>query len=308
LTYGATYVQGTTIPDVKPLKGTAYKNVPLSVEITCYGDTVSIDLTDNTIEYGNGNKPYTLSGSELMQDSSTNALVHIPTSDGLASNVLSEYEYGKETAVLKCNIGDYYDTNGNLTISTNTVVPKCQYETTTTEVAPSYFAHGLRFTIDKPYANDINIRCTVSYSNVTTPILVTIPSGTTTVSVNVYSGANSIAGITVSNVLIDNGTLPMTFKIGDIVIPYVFGVGGQDKPMSRYKDGSPKQYTSAYKAIAAERVFVQYLLYDLHRGDLNKTYLKNLKAQLKDDILTLGMSHLWELVPVQDFLTELSKD
>jgi hypothetical protein len=74
------------------------------------------------------------------------------------------------------------------------------------------------------------------------------------------------------------------------------------------KDGSPKQYTSAYKAIAAERVFVQYLLYDLHRGDLNKTYLKNLKAQLKDDILTLGMSHLWELVPVQDFLTELSKD
>ena len=74
------------------------------------------------------------------------------------------------------------------------------------------------------------------------------------------------------------------------------------------KDGSPKQYTSAYKAIAADRVFVQYLLYDLHRGDLNKTYLKNLKAQLKDDILTLGMSHLWELVPVQDFLTELSKD
>jgi hypothetical protein len=72
--------------------------------------------------------------------------------------------------------------------------------------------------------------------------LVTIPSGTTTVSVNVYSGANSIAGITVSNVLIDNGTLPMTFKIGDIVIPYVFGVGGQDKPMSRYKDGSPKQF------------------------------------------------------------------
>ena len=60
--------------------------------------------------------------------------------------------------------------------------------------------------------------------------------------------------------------------------------------------------------VAAERVFVQYLLYDLHRGDLNKVYLKNLKAQLKDDILTLGMSHLWELVPVQDFLTELSKD
>ena len=73
------------------------------------------------------------------------------------------------------------------------------------------------------------------------------------------------------------------------------------------KDGSPDEYMNAYKAIAAERVFIQYLLYDLHRSDLNKTYLSNLKAQLKDDILLLGISHLWELVPVQDFLTELSK-
>ncbi|MBQ4270121.1 MAG: DUF4838 domain-containing protein, partial [Clostridia bacterium] len=71
---------------------------------------------------------------------------------------------------------------------------------------------------------------------------------------------------------------------------------------------SPKAYMNAYKAIAAERVFVQYLLYDLHAGDLNKEFLKGLKTQLKEDILLLGMSHLWELVPVQDFLADLSKD
>ena len=189
---------------------------------------------------GSNGLEISLSGNELLQDKTI--YNGVPIATYLAENIITEYENGKETAVLKCNIGDYYDTNDNLTISTNTVVPKYQYETITTEVAPSYFAHSLRFTIDKPYTNDINIRCTVSYSNVATPILVAIPSGTTTVSINVYSGANSVPGITVSDVLIDNGTLPMTFKIGDIVIPYVFGVGGQDKPMSRYKDGSPKQF------------------------------------------------------------------
>lgn len=37
--------------------------------------------------------------------------------------------------------------------------------------------------------------------------------------------------------------LPMTFKIGDIVIPYIPSTTiGKDKPMSLYKDGSPKQF------------------------------------------------------------------
>lgn len=74
------------------------------------------------------------------------------------------------------------------------------------------------------------------------------------------------------------------------------------------KDSAPKQYMNAYKAIATERVFIQYLLYDLHSTDFNKKDLQNLKMQLKEDILLLGMSHLWELVPVQDFLSELSEN
>lgn len=39
-----------------------------------------------------------------------------------------------------------------------------------------------------------------------------------------------------------NDTLPMTFKIGDIVIPYVYGANGQDKPMSTNADGTPKKF------------------------------------------------------------------
>lgn len=39
-----------------------------------------------------------------------------------------------------------------------------------------------------------------------------------------------------------NDTLPMTFKIGDIVIPYVYGANGQDKPMSVNLDGTAKKF------------------------------------------------------------------
>lgn len=39
-----------------------------------------------------------------------------------------------------------------------------------------------------------------------------------------------------------NDTLPMMFHIGDVVIPYVFGTNGQDKPMSTNIDGSAKKF------------------------------------------------------------------
>jgi hypothetical protein len=34
----------------------------------------------------------------------------------------------------------------------------------------------------------------------------------------------------------------MSFRLHDDVIPYVFGANGQDKPMSKYQDGSPKVF------------------------------------------------------------------
>lgn len=36
--------------------------------------------------------------------------------------------------------------------------------------------------------------------------------------------------------------LPMTFHIGDIVVPYVYGANGKDKPMSIKKDGTAKDF------------------------------------------------------------------
>ena len=43
-------------------------------------------------------------------------------------------------------------------------------------------------------------------------------------------------------IAIDNSTNKMCFRMYDIVEPYVFGADGQDKPLSKNKDGSPKQF------------------------------------------------------------------
>lgn len=138
------------------LQGTEVEYVPKSLEITIYGDTISIDLTDSTKSYGSGGKPLTLSGNELLQDNTTT--YRVPTTEYLANRVISEYANGKETATVLVSVSEYYDDNGNLVISTK--------------------------------KND----------------------------------------------------LPMTFRIGDLVIPMVYGADGVDRPMSRYKDGSPKVF------------------------------------------------------------------
>ena len=43
-------------------------------------------------------------------------------------------------------------------------------------------------------------------------------------------------------IAVDNSTNRMCFRMYDIVEPYVFGANGQDKPLSKNKDGSPKQF------------------------------------------------------------------
>ena len=178
-----------------------------------------------------------------MQDSSTNAIANIPTSDGLATNVLSEYKYGKETAVLKCNIGDYYDTNDNLCISSKTVVPTYTFRASHEEMSGNPLRnHYVEFTIDNVYKNDITINFTATLDGMDRALSVVIPSGDTKARYNgVFTSTSTLIMSIVVN-SITSGQPPMTFQIGDIVMPYVFGANKQDKPMSKYKDGSPKMF------------------------------------------------------------------
>jgi hypothetical protein len=127
------------------ITGTYTKYIPTYIEFNIYGNTVGIKLEDNTVSFGTGNKPFSLDGNELLQDSATtNGKL---TTQHLAENILAQYKNGKETATILCDIGEYYNQQGEKAIST-----------------------------------------------------------------------------------IDS-SLPMTFKIGDEVIPYVYGADGQDHPM-----------------------------------------------------------------------------
>lgn len=77
------------------------------------------------VAYGNGDKPFVINEnkSKLLQTNTTNGSQI--QSDLLANAVLKEYKDGKETATLLCSISDYYDTNGNKTISTETSDKMC---------------------------------------------------------------------------------------------------------------------------------------------------------------------------------------
>lgn len=100
------------------MSGTYEEYIPKQIEITIYGNTIGIDITDGSVSYvkdengnivqGKGNKPHSLSGNELLQDSAK--VGDIALTKHLAKNVLEQYKKGKETATLLCSIGEYYDT------------------------------------------------------------------------------------------------------------------------------------------------------------------------------------------------------
>lgn len=93
------------------LQGDTTKYTAQKIEITVYGDTIGIDLTDKTV-YINGEtakKVHSVDGNELMQtsnyykNSGRNAITNA------FSKTKTAYALGKETATIRCSISDYYD-------------------------------------------------------------------------------------------------------------------------------------------------------------------------------------------------------
>lgn len=83
-----------------------------------YSDNISlvgdyIITSDQTQTIGEGDKILYLPSNELIQAGNTNLTK-------FADDILANYGKGKEVATLLCSIGEYYDENGNLVISTNT--------------------------------------------------------------------------------------------------------------------------------------------------------------------------------------------
>ncbi len=115
---------GSTLEEVEVVscKGEQVIYTPKSVEITFYGDTIGIDLTDKTITIGEGNKPLSFDGNELMQTTNrlnTATSGEVGAVEYLYENTLNAFKYGKETATIRCSIGEYKDQSGNVVISPN---------------------------------------------------------------------------------------------------------------------------------------------------------------------------------------------
>ena len=100
------------IPQIITASGTRETYTAAEIQVTIYGNTIGVKLSDATVLYGNGNKPFYLEGNELLQDSGKVGSNSI--SNHLSDNILVEYSNGKETATLLCDISDYYEYSPNL--------------------------------------------------------------------------------------------------------------------------------------------------------------------------------------------------
>lgn len=126
------------------------------LQVSIAGKTIGVEFNEKELEFGDKKKPHSLTANELFQNTSKTHANN--TTEYVVNNVLTQYANGKETATVLCVIGEYYNENGALVVSTK------------------------------------------------------------------------------------NNELPMTFNIGDIVVPMVRGTDGNDYPMSRKSDGSAKQF------------------------------------------------------------------
>lgn len=109
------------VPHDIPISGTRTEYVAKRMSITVYGNTIGIDLANQTVIVGNteGNKPFSVDGNELMQTSNYYENQNCLAIENSFSKTLQHYSNGKETAILLCSISDYYTDGGELKISAN---------------------------------------------------------------------------------------------------------------------------------------------------------------------------------------------
>lgn len=112
----------TNITEGLTMEGTTTTYLPTSVTISVQGKAYVLDIPTETKSYGSGENIYSISNNELIQ--ATNLYVDTTTDNNdtkdqielLCNNILDEYKYGKEKAVIECAVSDYYDEAGNKAI------------------------------------------------------------------------------------------------------------------------------------------------------------------------------------------------
>lgn len=91
--------------------GTYTEYIPSQVNITVYGNTIGIDLQNETITIGDGQNIMRYDGNELMQ------ITNSPSIQETYQKIIDNWKHGKEVAELRLGISDFYDENDKLCIS-----------------------------------------------------------------------------------------------------------------------------------------------------------------------------------------------
>lgn len=224
------------------MSGSYEEYIPTQIEITIYGNTIGIDLTDGSVTYGSGNKPFSLERNELLQDSA-NSKIFIKT-DSVDVEIGGELSSAENISYLEMvtthnfNIGDiitnydgtetaeitYYDSSNGF------------YEIKVTTDGYFYQNIGKNIIVKHLYYQEKRLTQHLA-ENVLNQYANGKETATLLCDINEYYDENGNLVISTKN-----NSLPITFKIGDIVIPYVYGADGQDYPMSKYQNGQPKQF------------------------------------------------------------------
>lgn len=259
------------------LEGTCEKYVPIRLYITFNGNTIGIDLTDGASTKGDGDKPFTISRNELLQNNgkvNSNDLA-----EHLANNILQQYKKGKETATLLCDISDYYNESGEKEISITTRDYFKNALGTNTEVVKTNGLYQVPSNLPIAWYNNIGVvrlkagtytasaipngnkfygRYQITYSptyndadNLVNTIIgqkaqFTLSEDKTVYvhfcSDNIYNSAEPRPAFSFKFQIVGISDI-MTFKHYDEVIPMVRNSDGFDVPMSLTSKGNGKSFT-----------------------------------------------------------------
>lgn len=238
-----------------PLSGTCTKYVPQKVEITFYGETLSIDLTETTISLGesNGENPYSIDNNELLQTENYYGSEEQNAIESGYNKTLEIYKNGLESAEITCSISKYYDQNGEI---------KIRDDITSQDVDVSIYARyrdtlGLRYFtlyINSPLDYDLYIFYNVHTGTLSVPGSCVIQKGDTAVSAGTGSSVlSSTIGISRKY-----KKYSMTFNIGDLVIPMIYS-NNKDVPISINGNGNAKVFRVIGKKIKYDGAVWQVL-------------------------------------------------
>lgn len=153
---------------------------------------------------------------------------------------LNEYKNGKETATILCDISDYYDTEGNKVIFQNGI-SKSNISFTwdkyiSADITQNYYRSFITLTKGNIKQGDI-IKTINGYIEFETDANVGDKCWC-----KIYGKAEDAENIFEIGFATIERIEQMTFSMYDKVIPMVYGANGVDKPLSKYKDGTPKKF------------------------------------------------------------------